>query len=66
MKFDVPFVHFRVNMKSDLDIDLLTQWVLANCGSVPALSLVKIHAMSAKTATNVPKIKHIYIDPYEI
>ena len=59
MKFDVPFVHFRANVKSDL----------ANCrllSSVPVLSLVKIHAMSANTATIVPKIKYIYIDPHEI
>ncbi len=25
MTFDVPFVRFRVSVKSDLDVDLLTQ-----------------------------------------
>ena len=54
MKFGFCFMHFRVNVKSDLDIDLLTEMgthqlqTTKQCSS----SLVKIHAMSAKYCNN--------------
>ena len=54
------FLRFRVNVKVKLTLTFWPKWVLTNCGrlsSVPVLSLVQIHAMSAKYSNNCAQNK---------